>query len=145
MFVSTTSGHQGPPIPSTHHLLLPHVPCLRPLLIILLPWQTLKCVCGIPGGVVTQADLGTPHLPVYWAVFTMSWATNQSLYKIRTERGGCMAVPSGPRRLTGVDTITMSISSCASGDTIHTHTLWVHVSPTSHRGPEHFDGFPVGR
>lgn len=34
-----------------------------------------------------------------------------------------MAVPSGHRRLTGVDTITMSISSCASGDTIHTHSL----------------------
>lgn len=34
-----------------------------------------------------------------------------------------MAVPSGHRRLTGVDTITMSISSCASGDTVYTHTL----------------------
>lgn len=58
-----------------------------------------------------------------------------------------MAVPSGHRRLTAVDTITMSISSCASGDTIHTHThsLRMHVSPTSHRGPEYFDGFPAGR
>lgn len=70
-----------------------------------------------------QADLGTLHLLVYWVVFSMSWATNQSLYKIHSERGGCMAVPSGHRRLTGVDTITMSISSCASGDTIYTHTL----------------------
>lgn len=80
-----------------------------------------------------QTDLGTLHLLVYWAVFSMSWATNQSLYKIHSERGGCMAVPSGHRRLTGVDTITMSISSCASGDRIYTHTrahtLWVHVSP----------------
>lgn len=67
-----------------------------------------------------QADLGTLHPLVYWAVFTMSWASIQSLYKIHTERGGCTAAPSGRRRLTGVDTITMSISSCASGDTIHT-------------------------
>lgn len=47
-----------------------------------------------------------------------------------------MAVPRGPRRLTGVDTITMSISSCASGDTIHTHTLSGCMFPPSVTGDQ---------
>lgn len=42
-----------------------------------------------------------------------------------------MAVPCGHQRLTGVDTITMSISSCASGDRIHMLSLGACSPPVS--------------
>lgn len=55
-----------------------------------------------------------------------------------------MAAPTGQGRLTGVDTITMSISSRALDYTIHIRSLGA-CSPGSLRGPAHFDGFPVGQ
>lgn len=77
----------------------------------------------------------------------MSWATNQptnySTRPTQERKGRVVVVPCGHQRLTGVDTITMSISSCASGDTIHIHSLGA-CSPTSLSGPAYFDGFPKG-
>lgn len=150
LLVSTTPNHRGPSVPSAHQLLLLHLGSLRPSLSSLcLFWSALspgkhwnKYLVSLEGA-GTQAGLAaSPHILDYvHHVLSIQPITLQDPH--RKGREGWMAAPSGRQRLTGVDTITMSISSCASGDTIHIHSLGA-CCPTCLSGLTHFDGFPKG-
>lgn len=132
-------------------LSLLHLLSLRPFLSTLrLLWSAVSLDRHWNKYLVSPEDLERRlawlYFLVYGAVFILSWATNQSHYKICAGKGreGWMAVPCGHQRLTGVDTITMSISFCASGDTIHIHFVGACFLPNSQQTVI-FDVFPLGR
>lgn len=69
LFVSTALGHQGPPIPSTHHLHLLHLPSLRPFLLSLcLFWSAFSPVD-------TEISIWCP-----WRSWNAGWPSYISLY-----------------------------------------------------------------